>query len=207
MRKILIRIFLWGLCLAPAAAGQLTVTVKDAGGKPAADAVVEAVVAAPLASRVPQEARIDQRRETFLPLVSVIRKGGHVGFLNNDTTMHQVYSFSAIKQFQFELRQGQRSAPMVFDVPGVAAIGCNIHDQMITYVYVAEAPLASLTDEAGMVVFADIPDGTVQLRVWHPRLAQPLPLRSVMVGASTTQTIALPVTIPSAAQQMHMGSY
>lgn len=205
MRKILIRIFLWGLCLAPAMAGQLTVVVKDAAGKPAADAVVEVLVNVP--SRVPQEARIDQRVETFLPLVSIIRKGGHVGFLNNDTTMHQVYSFSAIKQFQFELRQGQRSAPVVFDVPGVAAIGCNIHDSMITYVYVADAPLASLTDAAGKVVFADIPEGAVQLRAWHPRLAQPLPLRTVTVGAATMQTLALPVTIPSASHQMHMGSY
>ena len=84
---------------------------------------------------------IDQRNETFLPLVTIVRKGGQVIFTNNDTTMHQVYSFSPIKQFDFEIDEGRHSEPVVFDKPGVASIGCNIHDHMITYVYVADTPV------------------------------------------------------------------
>src|SRR5580658_4530361 len=116
-------------CAVPAFAGTMSIAVSNMDGKPAADAVVARVpdVAGPLpASHVPLEAIIDQRHETFLPLVSVIRKGGHVVFTNNDTTMHQVYSFSAIKQFQFVIAQGQVSQPLEFPQSGIAAIGCNI---------------------------------------------------------------------------------
>src|SRR5215469_11817836 len=112
------------------------VDVADAHGRPLADAVVELTpaVTSPGAGPggLPLESIIDQRHETFLPLVTLIRKGGHVIFTNNDTTMHQVYSFSPIKQFAFEIDKGQRSDPVTFEKPGVAAIGCNIHDQMIT---------------------------------------------------------------------------
>src|SRR5207237_4743754 len=127
------------------------------------DAVVELSALAPPAiapARLPSgEAIIDQRHETFLPLVTVVRKGGHVIFTNNDSTMHQVYSFSPIKQFAFEIDEGQRSPPVVFDKPGVVAIGCNIHDRMITYVYVADSPLAEKTDRKGLLLFADLPPG------------------------------------------------
>ena len=100
-------------------------------------------------SHLPDEAIIDQRDETFIPLVSLIRAAARVVFTNHDTTMHQVYSFSPIKQFAFEIDQGQRSQPVVFDKPGVSSIGCNIHDQMMTFVYVADSPWAAITDAKG----------------------------------------------------------
>lgn len=193
-------------------AGSLTVSAVDAGGKPLEDAVVEVVpdkAAAAIASRVPAEAEIDQRHEMFVSLVSVVRKGGHIVFLNHDTTMHQVYSFSPIKQFQFEIRQGQHTDPVVFDKPGIAAVGCNIHDQMITYVYVADSPFAAITGTAGLAKFADLPAGSYQARIWHPRLRagdQPAPHHLTIAKGDTTDSFALPVQ-PASRHSMHMGSY
>src|SRR5437763_4137833 len=106
------------LLVRPAFAGSADVAVVDRSGRPLSDAVVELSALAPPAiapARLPSgEAIIDQRHETFLPLVTVVRKGGHVIFTNNDSTMHQVYSFSPIKQFAFEIDEGQRSPPVVF---------------------------------------------------------------------------------------------
>jgi plastocyanin len=170
-------IFTTALCAAlfalrPAFAATVEVTVTGTDGRPAEDAVVELSPTAATASlpptHVPAEGIIDQREEMFIPLVTILRKGGHVIFTNNDTTMHQVYSFSPIKQFAFEIDQGQHSAPVVFDQTGVAAIGCNIHDQMITYVYVASTPWIAMTDAKGHVQI-DAPPGSYRATIWDPQ--------------------------------------
>jgi plastocyanin len=157
-----------------AMAATVEVSVTDANGKPAAGAVVSLTPqsgAMPEPSHLPAEAIIDQRHQMFIPLSVVVRRGGHVVFVNNDTTMHQVYSFSPIKQFEFEIDQGHKSEPVVFDKPGVAAIGCNIHDNMLAFVYVAESPWTAMTDAEGHARIANVPDGAYRAQGWHPRLA------------------------------------
>ncbi|MGA7713869.1 MAG: hypothetical protein WCA81_18390 [Rhizomicrobium sp.] len=158
--------------MAGASAATVTVAVADEHGKPAANAVVSLTPSdgAQIAVHAPEKSIIAQRDEMFVPLVVVVRRGGEVVFTNNDTTMHQVYSFAPIKQFEFEIDQGQVSKPVVFDKPGVAAIGCNIHDQMIAYVYVADAPFAAMTDANGRAEFKDVPAGAYRASLWHPQL-------------------------------------
>ena len=202
------------LLVRPAFASQAEVTVVDKSGRPLADAVIEVSLegqqAVSPAMQPPSEAIIDQRHETFLPLVTVVGKGGHVVFTNNDTTMHQVYSFSPIKQFAFEIDEGQRSPPVVFDTAGVAAIGCNIHDSMITYVYVAGAPLAAKTDAKGVVSFGALPPGNYHGRAWHPQLGtalRPFAFTVAEAGAKTTVTLPVNATVASTKKSMHMQMY
>jgi len=205
-----VAIIAWGT---PAFAVNVTATVHDENGRSVANAVVELVGVAidhAASNQVPSVVTIDQRHETFIPLVSVVRQGGHVVFTNNDTTMHQVYSFSVIKQFEFEIDQGQRSAPLLFDKAGVAAIGCNIHDQMITYVYVAASPFAAVTDENGRVVFAGVSSGNYHAQVWHARVppGQASPSQLFTVG---DQPIGISMNVsllpPPRMKPMHMGQY
>ncbi|HWA30769.1 MAG TPA: hypothetical protein VG867_06715 [Rhizomicrobium sp.] len=198
----------------PAFADTVRIAVKTQDGVPAIEAVVELVPPAGATlppSSVAEKAEIDQRNLTFLPLVTLIRRGGRVVFANSDTTMHQVYSFAAIKQFQFEIHQGERSQPVIFDQAGVAAIGCNIHDQMIAYVYVAASPFAAITDASGTVRFADVPAGAYQVSIWHPRLppGETLPTHSLAVGSApmTTASYSLPPLLAPAKSRMHMGTY
>lgn len=199
-----------------ARAGTVNVSIRDASGRPAENAVVELVPqqsgGASGSPNLPEQAIVDQRNETFLPLVSLIRKGGHVVFTNNDTTMHQVYSFADTKQFAFEIDEGQRSAPVVFDRAGVAAIGCNIHDQMITYVYVASEPWALRTDTAGHGQFANVPEGHYRATIWHPQLAagQSPPSFPLVVSGDASEfsaTIALSASDPRAKKHAHMQMY
>jgi plastocyanin len=200
------------LTFGPVAAGVVTVDVRDTHGKPVSGAVVELTADVPAASvenHIAARAIIDQRHERFLPLVSLIRTGGDVVFTNNDTTMHQVYSFSAIKQFQFEIDQGQRSQAVLFDKPGVASIGCNIHDQMITYVYVAASPYAVIADAAGHATL-NVPAGSYHAAVWHPQIAPgtpPLPQSVVVTAASVWAAFALSLLPPPKMSAMHMGQY
>lgn len=210
-RGILLSVAAALLPLASAVAGTVNVAVTN-DGRPVENAVVElepgSAVSA-TAMNVAAEAVVDQRKETFLPLVSVIRKGGRIVFTNNDTTMHQVYSFSDIKQFAFEVDEGQRSQPVVFDKPGVAAIGCNIHDQMITYVYVAASPWAVRTDSSGRALILDVPNGTYRASVWHPQLApgqKPEPVTLVASGASTKLNLAVALSAADPRGKKHAHS-
>jgi plastocyanin len=184
-------------------AAAVDVAVTDSRGAPAANAVVSLTAdsgAAP-AAHAASRSVIDQQHETFLPLVVVVRKGGEVVFTNNDVTMHQVYSFSPIRQFQFELDRGRVSKPVVFDKAGVAAIGCNIHDNMVAYVFVADAPFAAVTDAQGHARFADVPDGAWHASVWHPQLRTGRQPASVALSVSGPQA-KLALSLPFAASSM-----
>ncbi len=200
---------------ASANAASVTVDVTDSQSMPAASAVVSLVPDAPpsvIASRVPEKGVIDQRHETFLTLVVVVRKGGSVTFTNNDVTTHQVYSFSPIKLFQFELDKGQISKPVMFDTPGAAAIGCNIHDNMVAFVYVTEAPFAAVTDASGHAEFHDVPEGVYRAIVWHPQLRvgkQPPPEIVTVHGNSAKLAFSVPITagLMPGMRHMHKSDY
>jgi plastocyanin len=157
-----------------ASAATVDVAVTGTDGRAAARAVVElfpeerAGVLPP--SLLLREALIDQRDEMFIPLVTILRRGGRVQFRNSDSTMHQVYSFSEIKQFSLEIDRGRTSAPVVFDKPGVAAIGCNIHDHMVTFVYVAATPWATSADANGRAKLDGVPPGRYRVSVWDPQI-------------------------------------
>jgi plastocyanin len=155
-----------------ASAAELTVTIDDGHGKPAASAVVslrreDASEAEPRAAvtRI-----IDQRHETFVPYVEIFRPGDQVVFQNSDRTRHHVYSFSVAKTFEFVIAPGEQSPPVTLDRAGEIAVGCNIHDHMITHLFVSDAPWVARSDENGRVVFRGLPKGTYELDVWHPQL-------------------------------------
>jgi plastocyanin len=192
-----------------ASAAIVDVLVTDTNRHTAESAVVVLAPEAPVAtaSRALEKAVIDQRHEMFIPLAVVIRRGGVVVFTNNDVTKHQVYSFSPIKQFQFVIGQGETSDPVQFDQTGVAAIGCNIHDRMIAYVLVTDAPFAATTDSGGRSTIVDVPDGKYRLSVWHPQMkgAAPEPGRLVEVkGAHVELTAVIPVSIETGMDMKHM---
>lgn len=192
-----------------ARAATFTADVKDASGRAAANVVVslEPTSNGVLVSHLPEQAIIDQRHETFLPLVVIVRRGGHVVFTNNDTTKHQVYSFSAIKQFQFVVRQGETSEPVQFFQQGVAAIGCNIHDQMIAYVFVGQAPYAAVTDENGRATVPDVSPGRYRVAFWHPQMGVSLaPARAEMdvKDQSPHASETLPFTVEAVRGMKHM---
>lgn len=196
------------LLAAKAHAATVAVEITDASGRPAPNAVVALTSpAAAEPSRLPAEAIIDQRKETFLPLVTLLRKGGRVTFTNNDTTMHQVYSFSPIRQFAFEIDEGRKSEPVVFDKAGVAAIGCNIHDHMIAYVYVADTPWVAITDSQGRAQM-EAPPGSYRAEVWHPQLApgRAPPSSTLTVKGPAKFALSIPLLAPPP-KHMHMGSY
>jgi plastocyanin len=165
------------LCAAGVArAANVDVVVTDAAGNALADAVV---MLEPIGARLPvkpmQGVQIAQRDRQFSPSVSVVTAGTAVLFPNLDTVRHHVYSFSPTKTFQIKLYAGVPHTPIVFDKPGIAVLGCNIHDGMIAWVVVTDTPLWARSGAGGHARVADVAPGSYQMHVWHSSLAETAP--------------------------------
>ena len=115
-------------------------------------------------------AEVAQAERRFVPAVSVVTVGTAVTFPNRDTVRHHVYSFSPAKRFEIKLYVGTPAAPVVFDQPGIAVLGCNIHDQMTAWIVIVDTPWFGRTDDAGRWAGAAAPPGRYTLRAWHAGL-------------------------------------
>ncbi|MEP6940458.1 MAG: methylamine utilization protein [Rudaea sp.] len=175
----------------------LDVSVTDAHGAAIADAVITAAPQSvsreseAISQRVPRTHVIDQRNETFIPYVEVFRPGDSVIFRNSDRTRHHAYSFSSARQFDFVLGSGEDSPPMVLDKIGTIAVGCNIHDKMITFFYITDAPWFARSEKSGKVQL-DLPAGTYAIRAWHPLLPPGAreDVRIVSIAADSPKEVA-----------------
>ena len=159
----------------PAArAGELAVRVDQADHRPLPGAVITVfpldAAAPPVA---PVQAVMDQVGLSFKPDVLVIPVGSSVVFPNTDTVSHQVYSFSPAHSFQLPLYRGKPYPPERFNRPGLVTLGCNIHDDMLAYILVTDAPYFGRTDAAGNWAQKDLPRGRYRVEIWSPRLREP----------------------------------
>jgi plastocyanin len=183
-------------------AAELTVRISANRGAPVADAVVtitpQAGTMTPVARPAPETRIIDQKNETFIPYVEIFRPGDSIVFHNADHTRHHVYSFAPARQFEFVLTSGASSAPLQLAHAGVVAVGCNIHDQMIMYAYISDAPWIVRSGPDGRVVFDALPQGDFDVRVWHPQLrpGQPDPVQTLHVAdASDAKAVAFSLSL------------
>ena len=152
-------------------AADLSIVMTTKQGSLLRDAVVELtpINAAQLNQlNSPKLVSIIQKDKTFIPFVSVVPINTPIDFPNMDETRHHVYSFSEAKTFQLKLYIGKPETPIVFDKPGIVALGCNIHDFMESYVYVAKSPFTNNSNLEGVIRFNDVPNGEYQMSFWHP---------------------------------------
>lgn len=183
------------LRVAPATAASLAITVQLPDGRPLVDAVVTVqAVGKKLPPPAPIHAVMDQMNRMFMPEVVVVPVGSSVSFPNSDSVSHQIYSFSAAKRFQLPLYRGKPYPPVLFDQTGIVILGCNIHDWMIGYIDVTDAPFYGTTDKQG-AWSAQLPAGRYQITVWHPRMREESPTLirelSIDVGDRASLTLRL----------------
>ena len=190
------------LVTASSQAADLTVVVRDSGGRPVADAVIIADVERH-APPTPARFTINQRNMAFVPYVLVAPIGSTIEFGNLDPFRHHVYSFSPARKFELKLFGRGETHPVRFDRPGLVAIGCNIHDSMQAFIYVVDTPFARKTDAAGRVTLRGLPAGARALRVWHPQLRAPGNALALTVDAARTSTLPVTVRLRRAAPAHH----
>ncbi len=168
-----------------AQAALVTVSVQDGAGKPLAGAVVTLEsTGARLPVKPAANVDIAQSKRQFRPQVTVVTVGTAVLFPNFDTVRHHVYSFSAIRPFELKLYAGVPTAPVVFDKPGIAVLGCNIHDEMAAWVVVVDTPFYGRSGADGKVRIEAVPAGAYRLRAWHPGLGVDAPAPTVPLAVA-----------------------
>jgi plastocyanin len=171
-------------------AATLDVLITDDQGRPLADAVVFLESHEAKRSVKPiAGVEIAQRGKQFDPRITVVPIGTPVSFPNHDTVRHHVYSFSPAKKFEIKLYVGRPESPIVFDKPGVATLGCNIHDQMVAWVVIVETPYYGQTGADGKLTLPDVSAGSYSLRAWHASLREGAALteQSLTIGVAATQ--------------------
>lgn len=144
----------------------MTFLVQDQQGKPLPDAVLEVVSEPSQSGPKSDVAIIDQIEKAFVPELVIVQQGQLVDFPNSDNIRHHVYSFSPAKTFELKLYADRPENPVLFDQHGVVVLGCNIHDSMVGYLYVAADQRVTKTDQQGMARLAVTADNS-EISVWH----------------------------------------
>ncbi|HEY1127772.1 MAG TPA: methylamine utilization protein [Roseateles sp.] len=144
----------------------VTVQLQGPNGQPLAGAAVAIEVKGRASRTTSAKAEMGQRDRQFTPQLLVVQTGTAVSFPNFDTVRHHVYSFSPIKVIDIKLYSGTPAEPIIFDRPGVATLGCNIHDRMSAHIVVVDTPLFARTDDKGRASF-DLAAGEHVVKAWH----------------------------------------
>jgi len=172
-------------------ATEISISVLTVENKPVVDAVV--YVKSGEASKNLPMAVMNQHDKTFVPHVLAVPVGTTVDFPNSDSVNHYVYSFSDIKKFQLKLFKGDlEKHQMLFDKPGIVTIGCNIHDFMFGYIFVAPTAYVGVTNSLGEVKLSLPEKGDFSLGLWHERANEDL------------EKFTQKITVNSAEQKLHI---
>ena len=104
----------------------------------------------------------------FSPDILPILVGTSVVFPNKDDSIHNAFSTSEAKKFDFGRYGYGEENSVSFDKPGVVNVFCKIHPQMAGTILVLENPYFTTTDENGNYTLKDIPAGNYTLVSWFP---------------------------------------
>jgi plastocyanin len=112
---------------------------------------------------------MDQKGMKFTPRLLTITAGDSVTYTNHDDVDHNVmspdnggYTLGAIK--------GGASGTHDFPKAGIFTQLCNIHPEMLAYIFVGQNPYSAAVDANGAFTLSDVPPGTYELAVWNPKL-------------------------------------
>jgi plastocyanin len=147
---------------------------------------------------------ITQEKMQFSPVVSVVPVGSRLKFANLDRWDHHVRGgpagLVATGAYGFEFRLAGRepgqtppSSEVTMDKGGPVQLGCHLHGSMRGFVYVTPSPWAAKTEASGVATLAQVPEGAMQLRVWHPD--QLLDQASITVQVQAVTAINVPTQV------------
>jgi len=172
------------------------------------------VVATPAAAPVV----IAQENLRFAPFLTVVSVGSTLRFVNRDGYDHHVRStpsgplgsMPSVKNLEYRLDATQAPAPSPYDdykpapvsrkkagtsiaevkvdQAGPIGLGCHLHASMRGQVYVSETPWFAKTDANGVAILQGVPEGAIEVSLWHPdQLQEQSPMR-LQLGAAPLKT-------------------
>ncbi len=191
----LLGVSLFGLSLNLSATPLTGVVTND--DKPVVEAVITAIgtlKTKPVLATSPR--KMDQKHREFVSHILAIHAGESVLFPNSDNIQHHIYSFSPANSFEVQLYKDVVPKPIKFDKEGIVVLGCNIHDWMVGYVYVSDAPYITQTNEKGEWSL-NLPPDDYTVTLWHPNLDVPnnVQVQQVKIIAEKAALIEQKITL------------
>jgi plastocyanin len=110
--------------------------------------------------------RLIQKNKKFEPHLLVVPAGTAVEFPNRDPFFHNVFSLFEGKRFDLGLYEAGTTRVVRFDRAGVSYIFCNIHPEMSAVVVALKTPYYGVSNGAGKVSIANVPEGRYTVQVW-----------------------------------------
>jgi plastocyanin len=192
LRALVLAAAFFSALIGSAAAEKTTFIVTDSAGKPVKDAVVMVASSASGPIKFSWPLEMKQKDLAFDPFVLIVPVGAEVTFPNLDRVRHHVYSFSKGNKFELKLYGKEEARSVTLEKAGIAAIGCNIHDEMVAYIRVVDTPYAAKTGADGKVTL-DLPATATTATVWHPNA---LPAEAnVTLPAKRTAPVAVTLKV------------
>jgi plastocyanin len=118
---------------------------------------------------------VDQEKCQYVPHALIVPAGTKLEVTNSDPILHNVHGTQVTDQGPqtvFNIAQPVRGQHTVINselkTPGIVHLTCQAgHPWMSGYVFVADHPFVSLTNEAGEFVLEGVPPGTYRIKMWH----------------------------------------
>lgn len=192
-----------------AVAGTIEAKVAQPDGAPIQDVVISVHAKGQDLVTAAADARATmlQQGQRFRPFILPIQVGTTVEFPNRDPFRHHVYSFADAKTFELKLYDSSEAETMTFDREGVIPLGCNIHDNMLAYLYVVGTPHFTQTNEAGNSAIEALPEGEYTVKAWHPNQKTDVAAADVTVTADGRAEIKFEIDLKRSRGQRKPGAF
>jgi plastocyanin len=116
----------------------------------------------------PADVPIVNKMCAFHPHVQTAVKGQSMVVVNQDPMLHNTHMYLDKKTvFNAALPRTGMEIKKPIQKAGLVSIQCDEHDWMQGYLYVADQPYLSTTDDTGAYSLGDVPPGTYKVKVWH----------------------------------------
>jgi len=147
---------------------------------------------------IPREIpKISQRNARFAPSFLVVARGQTVEMPNDDTIVHNVFSYSKPNDLDLGLYPKGQSRLVTLRHAGVVRVYCSIHESMNATIFVAPSPYYALTDATGQFQIRGVPRGSYRLRTWNQMLPEASRDAQVRDGGDTRVDVGIEGTTGS----------
>ncbi len=121
----------------------------------------------------PTERSLVNVRCLFEPRILVATVGDRLAVGSRDPALHSTrVRLDGRSLFNLTLPEPGSRIVKPLKEPGLLQVGCDAHDWMRAWVWVASSPYLALTGPDGEFLIEGLPPGSHELLVWHERLGE-----------------------------------
>lgn len=138
------------------------------------------------------DVKIVNKACAFRPHVQTAVKGQNMVVVNQDPMLHNTHMYLDKKTiFNAALPRTGMEIKKPIQKVGLVSIQCDEHDWMQGYLFVADQPYLTTTDDAGAFSIGDVPPGTYKVKVWHEAFGEQVQTVTVPAKGKVTADFEL----------------